>query len=497
MFMTVSILIEALGDIPLREVHIVRKNDISSVRIFTMEQELEKGILYLSPEKHGVRCRTDGGTSFCAQIDLFALLNRILSVFDDFTRWQSRLTQAAENGCTLTQLLNLSSPMIRHPLCILDANEWGIAYSDMALQFEMDEDWRDLVQKRTSNVEKVAAFNRLYYTYFRLKNVYHIPGNIFGEGYAINLFHNQTFCGILIMAVESKAESVSQGELDVLQYLGDLISSMISRNSIDVNTELPQRTLFDYLIQKDEGSFLKLEQSLKAAVWKKDDPKWLIYAEAAGAGYLAPRPSYAKPIFHRVDGIVAAEYEAGLVLLCNLRILRNRERAAGVVTDRLGQIFYYAGSSSEFYDLTVLGRMVEQAQVSLRSASPGCGSIHEFENSVTTYLISMLKQMDGGMLRHPCLDVLRNHDDRFGSHLYKTLFSYLKNERKITRTMADLDIPKSTLSNRLNKINELLGFSLEQPEVRLHILLSYLLDDCPPEEDRSVSKMSGENQMTL
>ena len=98
-------------------------------------------------------------------------------------------------------------------------------------------------------------------------------------------------------------------------------------------------------------------------------------------------------------------------------------------------------------------------------------------------MISMLKKMDKNILRHPCLDILHNYDRRYGSKLYETLFMYLKNERKVSKTVEDLDVPRSTLLNRLQRIEELLDVDLELPEVRLHILLSYLISD----ENGSVS----------
>ena len=54
---------------------------------------------------------------------------------------------------------------------------------------------------------------------------------------------------------------------------------------------------------------------------------------------------------------------------------------------------------------------------------------------------------------------------------------YLKNERKVSKTVQDLDVPRSTLLNRLQRIDDLLDVDLELPEVRLHILLSYLISD--------------------
>lgn len=127
--------------------------------------------------------------------------------------------------------------------------------------------------------------------------------------------------------------------------------------------------------------------------------------------------------------------------------------------------------------------MLDQAFVSFENSLQISGYINDFSHAVMPYTISMLKKMDGNILRHPCLDTLKNYDKRYGSKLYETLFMYLKNERKVSKTVQDLDVPRSTLLNRLQRIDELLDVDLELPEVRLHILLSYLIS----EENGSVS----------
>ena len=127
--------------------------------------------------------------------------------------------------------------------------------------------------------------------------------------------------------------------------------------------------------------------------------------------------------------------------------------------------------------------MLDQAFVSFENSLQISGYINDFAHAVVPYMISMLKKMDKNILRHSCLDILHNYDRRYGSKLYETLFMYLKNERKVSKTVEDLDVPRSTLLNRLQRIEELLDVDLELPEVRLHILLSYLISD----ENGSVS----------
>lgn len=478
MYITLSMLIDSLGVIELSEVSIQRQDNISAIRILEDNENMQAGVLYLFPdqEKERVLAQTVAGSSLVMRGSIFSILNTMLQAFDRYLKWQMKLSQAMERGCTLTELLNLSYPVIQHPLVILDANEWEIAHSDYFQTEKFDSDWSDVLSSHTSDAEKIAAFNQKYYNYFSLKKVYKIPG-IFGPGYVFNIIYNKSLYGFILMAEPGHLPAVSQGEQDALQYLGELISGMIGINSYDISTHFPDKPLLKYLVNKDGASFGKLERSLEIVSWKKKDPKMVIYAEPLEHGSLAPMPSRSRLMFSRMDGIVTVEFKTGLVFLCNLRMLKAVSQAKKMLSEYLRQISYYAGASSGFDSLSDIRQMLDQAFVSFENGLQISGYINDFAQAVVPYTISMLKKMDGNILRHPCLDVLENYDRRYGSKLYETLFMYLKNERKVSKTVQDLDVPRSTLLNRLQRIDDLLDVDLELPEVRLHILLSYLISD--------------------
>ena len=79
------------------------------------------------------------------------------------------------------------------------------------------------------------------------------------------------------------------------------------------------------------------------------------------------------------------------------------------------------------------------------------------------------------MLVHPALPQLREHDAETGSELYDTLRAYLENERSLVKTAAALCIHRNTLLYRLEKLRQLVELDLEDPELRLHLEISFRL----------------------
>lgn len=483
MLVTLPMLTEALQNshIQIEGIRFKSRDNVSRVRIAEKTEDVENpepGVLYLfrGSENCEIVCRTASGSSFRIKTDIFSFLNQVLSAFDSLNNWQRRLSEAIENGCTLTELLQLGAPVLHHPMVILDSNEWEIAHTGSPAENDFNEDWADMISSHSSRVDKIAEFNRQFYQCFQLKNVYRIPGEIFGSGFACNLFHEDRFNGVILMAEPDAKDLVTQGEKDALLILAGMIDDMIALHSYDMGTRLSEETLTKFLSEEAEEIPEKLERQLKASGWKPGDPKQIVYAEAVHFGSLTPVPSHSRQIFNRIDGIVPVVYQTGLLFLCNLRILNGREQAGSMLSDYLKQITYYGGASSVFSDLSVIRKMLQQARTAQEYGIPVSGYIWPFEKAVPAYLTAQLKKIDNGTLQHPGLVLLKNYDKRFGSHLYETFFVYLKNERRVSRAMKELDIPRSTLQNRLNRIYDILDIDLEQPEERLYLLLSYLFD---------------------
>ena len=79
------------------------------------------------------------------------------------------------------------------------------------------------------------------------------------------------------------------------------------------------------------------------------------------------------------------------------------------------------------------------------------------------------------MVAHPVLHQLLEHDAASGTQYYDTLRTYLECERSIPMTAAALIIHRTTLTYRLGKIQELTRLNLDDPNLRLYLLLSYQL----------------------
>lgn len=82
----------------------------------------------------------------------------------------------------------------------------------------------------------------------------------------------------------------------------------------------------------------------------------------------------------------------------------------------------------------------------------------------------------------PQLLALKEYDKEKDSQLFETFQAYLENERDIPKTAAQLIIHRTTLTYRLKKIQSLVDLELDDPQIRLYLLLSLqmLRQETPP-----------------
>lgn len=76
-------------------------------------------------------------------------------------------------------------------------------------------------------------------------------------------------------------------------------------------------------------------------------------------------------------------------------------------------------------------------------------------------------------LRHPLVAELARHDEKNNTEFLRTLYEYLRLERKISATATELCVHRNTLLYRLQAIEKLAGFDWDDHAERIHFMLSY------------------------
>lgn len=136
------------------------------------------------------------------------------------------------------------------------------------------------------------------------------------------------------------------------------------------------------------------------------------------------------------------------------------------ILERMG---YSGGLSNHFTDIRKLSDYYLQASYAVEYGGGGEGPLCFFRDHTLSYLLDNCTQrLPAESLYSRGLNALREHDRQKGTEYVKTLDAYLRNEMHITQTAEALYIHRSSLIKRLDKIRNLLGDDLEDPDTRLY-----------------------------
>ena len=88
---------------------------------------------------------------------------------------------------------------------------------------------------------------------------------------------------------------------------------------------------------------------------------------------------------------------------------------------------------------------------------------------------SLKKDESAAFLLHPAIERLSEYDSENQNELLLTLNEYLKQNKNQQKTLEVLQIHRSTLKYRLQRITDLTGIRLDDPKEEAYLRLSMLL----------------------
>jgi hypothetical protein len=137
-----------------------------------------------------------------------------------------------------------------------------------------------------------------------------------------------------------------------------------------------------------------------------------------------------------------------------------------------------AGFSDVFSGTAAIREHYKQAEfaLSLGVRRNPQGRIFYFRDVKEFLLLdNCLRELSATMVCAPEILALRNYDRKHNTIYYETLYSYLRNNLSPVKTIKELNIHRSTLIYRLEKIQKIAGMETVNCDNQWYLLLSYKL----------------------
>ncbi|MCC8123783.1 MAG: helix-turn-helix domain-containing protein [Oscillospiraceae bacterium] len=420
------------------------------------------------------------------------LFNETQRIFVRISNWIIDMHRSVMRNEGIQALITLSEPIIGNHIAVMDPTFKLMAYTK---NVETDDPVSNaLVQHGYHPLETVERFK----LHRRFEQFEKADGIIVSEDFVTSeyvtvkkVFRCRNSYSVLVVMV-CCAKALSDGLLDLFKLLMENLQIYVDR---------------DY---PPEGNFGPVNalvcDLLDAKVVSMDE----VQKRAHYAG-LSFRAQYDLFLLHFDDTLNVPigrlvrdledlllfshvlSYQRSILILNHYDGERMPDRAARLVQVNtvIGSLTAACGISSLFSDLCELPTAHEQASVAIRTGTQLRGKpnnhadsdtqckCYDFEDYVLYRLIAMGLSESPDVFKNSffyrAIQTLTEYERKHNTKVLQLMYTYLQCERRATETCTRLHMHRNTVLYHIKRIEEILNISLEDPEIRLKLMLGFKL----------------------
>lgn len=409
-----------------------------------------------------------------------------LKVQEEVVEKKQRMMDAFFNAVSMQNLLDVFAGIIGFPLMIIDNSYCVIGASSNQ---ECDDPlWVESIRDGYCSYEFVSRFNQLN----EIEVINQGDGPVLAgclmspmRRCIIRMISDKRPIGYLL-SVESSGP-FDKVKLELLEQAARMLSKSVAYIAMESGVDLVHATwnaIVNAIEQTPKSDLILREYLLNAGLRKESDYYIILFSlihrsdnEYDGKGdslhdVLRSILPFCAFTYYKKDALVVAEFRDGAQALVRL-------------LERNLQAFTESGIlisvSDVFRDFSNIRRYYEQAKKAqlLMKKLDKDRSICLYESVRIYDMLSAASDQTGlpqtGLplyLRGPEIELYK-YDMEHGTEYFRTIYSYIKNSRRLQDVSDELHIHKNTVSYRINRIRELFEVDFNDAETRIGFYLAY------------------------
>jgi hypothetical protein len=430
-------------------------------------------------------------------ISLRELFNRVQRVFVRINTWLMRMEQSVSANKGLGDLLALSEPVFRNHINIQDSTfkllhyTKGVETDDMItnklIQFGYHPPETVQLFQKLRRLEEYEASHELIISRDNATSDYDVVKKMFLLGGSVSIQVVMICCG----------RPATAGVVELFRSFLDYIKVYVDREIATHGGGNAVKSLALDLIMKNVGTREEARNRAAYAGFPFEGNFRLIVLSFADSQNI--------PVGRLVKSL-AEVFPRAIVFSQNRNVLildverGETARFKDVIDKAMASSAFHCGISNPFGSLWDISIAYEQALIAvelaarLKLSGTGTGTPHqrfycEFRDYWIYHLLYTGIRSAPVVYRNSFLfsavSTLREYDEAHNTDTVNLLRVYLENERKATVVSALLHMHRNTVLYHIGKIESILGVSLDDPEVRLKLLLAFKAVDFKPDIDFS------------
>ncbi|MDC7288330.1 helix-turn-helix domain-containing protein [Blautia schinkii] len=414
--------------------------------------------------------------------DLYHLINILQELFAYYENLEDRLTEILSKNSSLTDICTIGLNHFNCPVFVHDEYYYILACPQL-MEGKTNFDYNAQAGHYMQDSQTLVQFQ----TSVNYQETLKTHGGQFWDSdfndeqcLYCNIWIDKIYKGRLIVLDTEP----TPGKLRVVTYLGGIITQAILNRYMDY-IRADGNPLRQIVINGVEGTkidFHALVEETAKMGWKVDDQ------------YICGKINFVSDELSRlmvfgicneiqlkIKGSYTCYYKNAIYILVNItqgKLTRKEFRQNMCVIIR--ESLLHIGVSDEFSSLLNFPEYIKQADIALTYCREEETPLwyNEFKDHALRYWLTRgTGHLSFRTIRAGELALLKKYDQENATDLYETLKTYLLCERKSTLTAQVLDIHRSTLPHRLERISELTGLDLEDFKVRLYLLMSFAVEN--------------------
>jgi len=449
------------------------KRSLRNARLYSDDLKTSRSTVYISQAQPGrVLCSNENDCLILRSDAVSEIFNAVLDAFDYFNEGTTDAYDMIENGCSLEELMKFGGRLLDRSLIFADPTFYMKAIYDPANRLPASAPDTMITRDRILPEDALISIGSL--PQIRVPDIpsYPVhPPNMRFPAVVTNLFTDGRHSGWLISV--SGPDQAGKGVLDLQDAFCEILEAWIKRCD-SPDERLERSGIFLELLEKG-GDVPQADDRLRTFGWHPGDQR-IVYAFRSAGQDQDLTYAMQRSLELISDYAFLFRYNGQLMYIADLRVTpaEGIEKNIRHILERFGCV---AGKSPEFTELSRLAEFCGAASISAQYAGETPGVILAFEDAGLSYITALLHRHSAFDLRHPALAKLNEYDAVHDGRLSYTLREFLRHSCGYMATAQALHIHRSTLLYRLERIRDLTGIDLEDDRTRLHLQLSYLLDE--------------------
>lgn len=402
----------------------------------------------------------------------------VQNIFHRCSVWQETVMQGRLEDRSVSWLLNASLDFFQNPLVLLTMD-----FTVAASAADDPRIIRDtLFHSFPAAGNHLENFRRsdLYSPVEEQKQVFYLPPEVGGcASLCANVRQYKKTTHSLLLLEHSHPLRRSEGFL--LAFLASLLEHALQHRipPKDSSSQALNAVLTRALNDKT-ADYLSVSRRLSELGWQTEHDYCCVLLSLRGPETVQKASAHRR-ICNYLENILTSScaliHNNDIVLFVNLSLSKlTPEELSLQLLPFLRDSSLNAGFSRRMKGHLNLRRQYLQARIALSTGLRQAPEefLHPFNRISFRYILEQAsRKLPGYMLCDENLLLLKEHDDSTGSGYMETLRLYLDNHCNVVQTARELSIHRSTLLYRLEKIKEILSFSLDDPEHLLYLRLSF------------------------